>query len=140
MSFVDQLNEIIFHLVDWLFLFLSILFSSSNEMKISFISLKEQLISKVNTVLITTDLMKAIHVELNKIGTYLSNEGLKFSVSEEFMQDTAFKLFLIKDDELLALASPVHEVWIFLNSLEVYLHHAYQLLDKVGNLVLTFLH
>ena len=74
MSFIDQLNKFILHLIDWLFLFISIFFSSFNEMKVSFIALKEELISKVNAVLVATNFMEAVHIKLNKIGKYLSYE------------------------------------------------------------------
>ncbi len=81
MLLVNQLYETILHPVGWLFLFLPILLSSLDEMKIILIPLKEELVSEVYTVFITTNFMESIHVELKiKLGVLVSQMTIVFHV------------------------------------------------------------
>lgn len=64
MPFVNKFHEIIFHLIGRLLLFLTIFFSSFNQMKISLVALEKEFISEVDTVFISTNLMKSVHIEL----------------------------------------------------------------------------
>jgi hypothetical protein len=64
MFLVNEFDKIVFNLVGRLLFFLTVFFTTFNQVEIVLIALKEEFVPEVYTVFVSTHLVKSIHIQL----------------------------------------------------------------------------
>ena len=64
MFLVDEFDKMVLHFIGGLFFVLIVFFTAFYQVEIVFIALKEEFVSEVYTVFVSTHLVKSVHIQL----------------------------------------------------------------------------